>query len=170
MQGAAVLTALAWAVEPTGARREDRVKETLTCGGSTQHRFGQEQESEVAVNTAHGAGDPASAQRAQRSRESPVPAHGNSAGPHWEVRMKFLRSSALRLNEGPQDSSCDGIKQRCMILSSASCSSCAYDSLPLLSAFPGISETCLEPHHLPRRHFYTNFALWSIFVLHLFLK
>lgn len=76
----------------------------------------------------------------------PEPACGNSSGPHWEVRMKFLRCSALRLNQGPRDSSCDGIKQRCMILSSASFSSCAYDSLPLLSAFPGIFERPVWSH------------------------
>lgn len=76
----------------------------------------------------------------------PEPEHRNSCGPHGEVRMKFLRRSALRLNEGPRDSSCDGIKQRCMILSSASFSSCAYDSLPLLSAFPGISERPVWSH------------------------
>lgn len=44
----------AWDVEPAGAGREDGVKEALTCGGSTQHRFGQEQESEVVANPAHG--------------------------------------------------------------------------------------------------------------------
>lgn len=118
------------------AGRQDRVREALTCGGSTQHCFGQQQQSEVAVGTAHGAAEPASARRGRRSWECLVPAHGDSSGPHREVRMKFLHCSALRLNEGPQDSSCDGIKQRCMILSSASCSSCAYDSLPFAFSIP----------------------------------
>jgi len=42
--------------------------EALTCGGGTQHGFGQEQESKVAATTAHGAGDPASARCTQRNR------------------------------------------------------------------------------------------------------
>lgn len=141
--GAAILTALARDIEPAGARRGNRVKEALTCGSSTQHRFGEEKESKVAASMAHGA---RALVLAQGSRERPVPAHGNSSGPHWEVRMKFPRRSALRLNEGPQDSSCDGIKQRCMILYSASFGSCAYDSLLLLSAFPGISERPVWSH------------------------
>lgn len=71
LQGAAVFTAPAQNFEPGEAGREDGVKEALTYGGSTQHRFSQEQESEVVANTAHGAGEPASSSACVEEQRAP---------------------------------------------------------------------------------------------------
>lgn len=122
----------------------------LTCGGSAEHGLGQQQQGQGRANAAHGSGEPGRGSTC-RGAAGPEPEHRNSSGAHRGVRMKLLRRSALRLNEGPRDSSCDGIKQRCMILSSASFSSCAYDSLSLLSALPGISERPVWSHTIHPR-------------------
>lgn len=71
VHGTAAFPALAWDVEraEAGGRdgRDAGAREALTCGGSTQRCLGQEQQSEVVTNTAHGSGEPGPAQHLPRS-------------------------------------------------------------------------------------------------------